>query len=35
VWLSALVTGVETIRRSKNETKPRSRSSQNSPSETV
>jgi membrane protein DedA with SNARE-associated domain/membrane-associated phospholipid phosphatase len=29
VWLSALVTGVETIRRSKNETKPRSRTSEN------
>src|SRR5215213_6876734 len=32
VWLSALITGVETIRRSKNETKPTRRTSQNSPS---
>jgi undecaprenyl-diphosphatase len=32
VWLSALITGVETIRRSKNETKPRSRTSENSTS---
>src|SRR5215204_4117036 len=32
VWLSALVTGVETIRRGKNETKLTGRTSQNSPS---
>jgi membrane protein DedA with SNARE-associated domain/membrane-associated phospholipid phosphatase len=32
VWLSALITGVETIRRSKNETKPTRRTSKNSPS---
>jgi undecaprenyl-diphosphatase len=32
VWLSALVTGVETIRRSKNETKPTGRTSENFPS---
>src|SRR5829696_7207703 len=32
VWLSALITGVETIRRGKNETKLTGRTSQNSPS---
>jgi membrane-associated phospholipid phosphatase len=29
VWLSALIAGVETIRRSKNETKPTRRTSEN------
>jgi membrane-associated phospholipid phosphatase len=29
VWLSALIPGVETIRRSKNETKPTRRTSEN------
>jgi membrane-associated phospholipid phosphatase len=32
VWLSSLITGVETIRRSKHETKPRIRSSEKTPS---
>jgi membrane protein DedA with SNARE-associated domain/membrane-associated phospholipid phosphatase len=32
VWLSALITGAETIRRSKKETKPTDRTSENSPS---
>jgi membrane protein DedA with SNARE-associated domain/membrane-associated phospholipid phosphatase len=35
VWLSALVTGAETIRRGKNEAKPRGRTSENTPSKTL